>query len=871
MSSSIEEQEISAPESLLSGYAPPLGVYDELIDSSGRLRDAWRLFAAGLVAMGQSGISQRFEQARRLLRENGLLPSLPGAVHGADRHWELDPLPLLISKSEWDPLAAGIEQRAHVLDWLLADIYGPQTLLRAGVVPPELIFGQRGFLPACHGFPLPHNFFLHLYAADLVRDAQGQWTVLADSTQSPVGPGFALENRLVISRTLPNDFHSLHVQRLAGSFITLRETLQALAPQRAENPRVVLLSPGPRSSSYFEDTYLARYLGYTLVEGGDLSVRGTSVFLKTLGGLLPVDVIFRRMADEDCDPLELLYDSLHGVAGLVQAARSGQVAIANGLGSGVLEAPALMAYLPEICRRLLGEELRLPSAPTWWCGRDSDWQYVQAHFDELIIGPAVSPRGQAVVTVSTLDQRQRNELLEAVRRNRSAYAAQAVVSRSTAPVWNNGALQPWHIRLRTFGVVSPGGKFDILPGGLARATPSSAAAGPGPNLRNKDVWVLSDRPVATVTLLRPQAAAVELRRSSNDLPSRVADNLFWFGRHLERAEGLVRHLRTVVVRITSELEPGGLPELAVLVRALSEQSANKPVPPADLSDNLAALEAETMRAFYHESKPGTLDDILRAMYETASLVRDRISVDTWRIVNQLDLDLLSPRPRAALRLGESLLTLNQVFNLLSALSGLTTESMTRGPGWRFVDMGRRLERALNILRLLRKSLVHPQAETISLLEAILEIADSAMTYRYRYLTSLQLAPLLDLLLTDETNPRSVGYQLAALSDHVRQLPGKEENPLHNRETRIMIAAQAELRLVDVEALARPKEEGLRSALDNFLADIILQLWQLSDSITHTYLTHTGPSQQLGSIGLSGATSIAARASGAASAGTGGQA
>ena len=391
MSETIEERKFSPPESLLSGYAPPPGGYDELVDSSGQLRETWRLFAAGLVALGQTGVSQRFEQARRLLRENGLLPSGPGATLGSERHWEVDPLPLLISKSEWDPLAAGIEQRARVLDKLLADIYGPQTLLRAGVVPPELIFGQRGFLPACHGYPLPHNFFLHLYAADLARDASGQWTVLADFTQAPVGPGFALENRLVISRTLPSDFHSLHVQRLAGSFITLRETLQALAAQRPENPRVVLLSPGPRSSTYFEDTYLARYLGYTLVEGGDLTVRGTSVYLKTLGGLLPVDVILRRMADDDCDPLELRYDSLHGVAGLVQAVRTGQVAVANGLGSGVVEAPALMAFLPEICRRLLGEELRLPSAPTWWCGREADWQYVQSHFDELVIGPAVSP------------------------------------------------------------------------------------------------------------------------------------------------------------------------------------------------------------------------------------------------------------------------------------------------------------------------------------------------------------------------------------------------------------------------------------------------------------------------------------------------
>ena len=393
--------------------------------------------------------------------------------------------------------------------------------------------------------------------------------------------------------------------------------------------------------------------------------------------------------------------------------------------------------------------------------------------------------------------------------------------------------------------------------------------------RGKDVWVLSDRPVATITLLRPQVAAVELRRSSNDLPSRVADNLYWLGRHIERADGLVRHLRTVVMRMTSELEPSNLPALKVLVEMLADDARPVEKLPDDPDELIAALEGEILAAFVHESRSGTLDETLRSLYRTASLVRDRISADTWRIVNQLDLDLLSPRPRVlgtprvlgaprvlgtprvlgapanTLRLGDTLSVLNQVFNLLSALSGLMTESMTRGPGWRFVDMGRRLERGLIVLRLLRKTLVRSQSESTSLLESVLEIADSAMTYRYRYMTSLQLAPLLDLLLTDETNPRSLGYQVAALADHVRQLPGNHHeyavpaNPLRNRETRIMIATQAELRLVDVEALARPREEGVRWTLDSFLADMTLQLWQLSDSLTQTYFTHTGPSRQLG--------------------------
>jgi uncharacterized circularly permuted ATP-grasp superfamily protein/uncharacterized alpha-E superfamily protein len=873
MSLSIEAEESSPAENLLANYSPPPGSYDELFDDHGQMRECWRGFVAGLEVMGSQGLGQRYEQARRLLRENGIVQGAAGFPHNTDRNWELDPLPLLIAKSDWEALASALAQRVRLLNGILADLYGPQNLVREGLIPPELVFGQSGFLLPCHGVAAARNIFLHLYAGHLVRGADGQWSVFADYTQGPPGAGLALENRIVTSRILPADFHNLHVERLAGFFITLRDTLQSLSAQRSDNPRVVLLSPGPRSPSYFEDAYLARYLGYTLVEGGDLTVRGTVVSLKTLGGLLPVDVILRRMHDEEADPLELRYDSMFGLAGLVEAARNGQVVVANALGSGVLEAPALMAFLPAICRHQLGEDLKLQSVPTWWCGRDDDWSYVESYFDDLVIRPAVPSRTHGPVDTAMLDRRQRDNLLQTVRQRRGEFAAQARVHRSTAPVFINGGIEAWPIGMRMFatasrdGASSTGeGNWQVMPGGLARAMPpadgQTSITRPGTPLspdepvagsRGKDVWILSDRPVSTVTLLRPQTAAVELRRSSNDLPSRVADNLYWLGRHVERADGLVRHLRTVVVRMTSELEPSNLPDLKILVQMLADDARPAQEWPGETEELISSLEEETLAALVHESRSGTLDETLRSLYRTASLVRDRISADTWRIVNQLDLDLLAPRPagavysRSAVRLGDTVSVLNQVFNLLTSLSGLMTESMTRGPGWRFVDMGRRLERGLTVLRLLRKTLVHNHAESASLLESVLEIADSAMTYRYRYMTSLQLAPLLDLLLTDETNPRSVGFQLAALADHVRQLPGKDTNPLRNRETRIMIATQAELRLVDVEALARPREEGVRWTLDSFLADMTLQLWQLSDSLTQTYFTHTGPSRQLGAV------------------------
>ena len=655
MSISFETVETSPPENLLAHYAPCNGGYDELLDGNGQLRETWRQFAAGLEGMGAAGLAQRQEQSRRLLRENGLLQGVSGIPQAADRFWELDPLPLLLAKSEWDSLAAALAQRAHLLNLILVDLYGPQDLVREGLLPPQVVFGQRTFLLPCHGVSAPRDIFLHMYGGSLARGADGQWSVFADYTQGLLGAGLALENRIVTSRILPADFHSLHVERLAGFFITLRDTLQTLSRQHNDNPRVVLLSAGPRSPGYFEDAYLARYLGYTLVEGGDLSVRGTNVCLKTLGGLLPVDVVLRRTLDEESDSLELRADTLHGVTGLVEAARSGQVVVANALGSGLLESPALMAFLPAICRSRLGEDLKLRSVPTWWCGRDDDWSYVESHFDEMTIRPTVPARGQSQVDTAHLDGQQRERLLQAVRRHRAAYVAQHRIDRSTAPVFVRGRIEGWPIGMRLFATADRDGTYQVMPGGLARALPPSHAQTPvgrpgsghdelPAGARSKDVWILSDRPVSTVTLLRPQAAAVELRRSTYDLPSRVADNLYWLGRHVERADGQVRHLRAVVLRMTSELEPANLPDLKILVEMLADDARPAEELPSDPDELVPALEHEILAGFVHESRSGTLDETLRALYRTAALVRDRISADTWRIVNQLDLDLLAPRP-----------------------------------------------------------------------------------------------------------------------------------------------------------------------------------------------------------------------------------
>jgi uncharacterized circularly permuted ATP-grasp superfamily protein/uncharacterized alpha-E superfamily protein len=834
---------------LFEGYQPAPGAFDELLDASGQVRPHWRGFVAGLTALGRDELGRRWELARRLIREHGITYNVYADPHGTTRPWELDPIPLLIPAREWDALADALVQRARLLNLVLADLYGPQKLLAAGLVPPELVFAQPGFLHACHDLRVPHHCMLHIYAAHLARSPDGQWWVLADRTQVPSGAGYALENRIVLSRMLPNLFNECQVQRLAAFFMTLRETLQGLAPAHRDNPRIVLLSPGPHSPTYFEDAYLARYLGYTLVAGGDLAVRDNRVFLKTLAGLLPVDVILRRLYDEDCDPLELRSDSLLGVPALVHAARTGHVAVANAMGSGLLECPALMALLPALCRHLLSEDLLLPSVETWWCGRTDDLHFVRTHLDELVIKPTFPHRVLKPIFGERLSQRQRDELLQRIEAQPRNYVAQRRLVRSSVPVWTAAGPQPWHATLRSF-LVATGDTYATMPGGLMRASPTAEALGEtmAAGQGSKDVWILSEGPVRPVTLLQPPGEAVPLRRGGNELPSRVADNLFWLGRYVERAEGAARLLRSIVARLSSDADVGTMPELAKLLQALADQSQFTPAVAELEAVRPDLIEQEIFAFIFDENRAGSLRASLTATHRMASVVRDRISMDSWRVLNRMDQDfLLGTLPRGMLQLGDVLAMLNQLILNLSAFSGLGTESMTRTQAWRFLDMGRRIERSLGTSGLLGSTLVRDTPNLPPLLEALLEVADSSMTYRSRYLSTLQLAPVLDLLLTDETNPRAVAFQLVSLSEHVDNLPQAVEGPARTTEQRLVLSALTSLRLAEIADLQEVDETGVRHRLDRMVTKLITQLRGLSEAITHTYLVHAGPSRQLAEI------------------------
>ena len=875
MSSATPTPESAVSNSLFDGYQPSSASYDELMDSTGAVRPHWQPFVNGWNTLGVEELDRRRTEAQRLLRENGITYTTHDDPAAA-RPWDVDLFPLVFAPEEWQRIVAGIVQRARLLDLVIRDAYAERRLISKRALPPELIFAHPGFMRPCHGQRVPTGCFLHLYAADLVRMPDGRWHVVADRTDAPLGLGYALENRIAFARMFPGMIRDCRVERLAPFFIALQKTLRELAPQHRDNPRIVLLSAGPRSFHYFEDAYLARYLNYTLAEAGDLTVRSDRVMLKTLGGLLPVDVVFRRLADSLCDPLELQGEASLGVPGLLQAVRAGNVAVVNAVGSSLVQSPAFLPHLPGLYQMLLREEPILASLETWWSGSTEVRQQIVSQANDLILHPAftsdgvsggaaksaaVSPPADGVSVSdgtdalpfgyrdkttdpgSTVSSEDVHAWLD---RSPFSLVAHAPFERSAAPMWTSRAVHSAPVSLRVFAVRS-GGTYQVMPGGLVRVVPGQRVLDPSISAgrASKDAWVVSKTEVPDVSLLRPSGQAMKLRRGGAELPSRVADNMFWLGRYVERADTTARLMRTLVVRLADESEAAAAPELLPLLKTLAGENAL----PAELAaDGPSSRRTETERfltaLIWDECQPSSLAVTLKFLDHTANEVRDRLSLDGWKIVNRLYRGVRETPAAGRSILSDLLWILGRVISDLAAFGGMAAESMTRSQGWRFLELGRRLERSLHTISLVQNFLAEQGWERTSMQETLLEVGDSLMTYRSRYLANLRQALVLDILLTDETNPRSLAFQLAAIEDHVAHLPRDESQALLGDEQRLAMNVLNSVRQVDLAMLEETRSQNERTRLDKLLARLTEQLPRLSDLVTHKFFVHAGIPRQL---------------------------
>ena len=834
---------------LTAGYQPYSGFFDEMMDAGTGIRSHWAKFLDHMGQLSPQELAASWETARRLVQENGVTYNVHSEAGDKARPWRMDPVPLLIEPGEWRQLETGLIQRARLLNRIVADIYGERKLLAANQVPAPLILGNPSFLRPLDGIQPPGGVHLNFMAFDIARAADHRWWILNDRTQAPSGSGYALENRIVMARSLPEVFRDAQVQRLAGFFQGFSGHL--IEQTGKDDPLIVLMTPGPYNETYFEHAYLARYLGFPLVEGADLTVRDNKVFLKTLNGLKQVNMILRRVDADYCDPLELRTDSELGVAGLVAAIRAGNVLVANGLGSGVIECEALMSFLPGLCRSLLGEDLMLPSLATWWCGQEAERDYVIANLDRLILRPTFSnssiiSKARQDIHPERMSATERAALVERLKSRGFEYFGQESLALSTTPCWVDGHLEPRAVVLRVY-VAADGDSYRVMPGGLARTSdepaPQSISMQQGD--ASKDTWVLSDSPVSVFSRLGPPDQALAFRRSGDDLTSRVADNLFWLGRYAERAESSVRLLRSMILRIAGEAGAGDDPatltrltNILVDLGYIRQRSARKAA-----AGGILAVEREIAALLFERGSQNGLLELLGNLKRTASMVRDRLSVDSWRILNLLHRSAETHTSVMRLDVDRALAFLNRILEDLAAFSGMQMENMTRSPGWRLLDCGRRIERATYMAKLIRDLTVSGDPAAEGGLDLILELGDSSMTYRTRYLSSVQLPAVIDLLLVDETNPRSIAFQVEVIAEHLEALPHDRSSAVLSEEMHLVTAMASALKLTDVMQLCgRTNQRGVRKDMAAFVLKIENQTYRLSDALARRYFSHVSPTR-----------------------------
>lgn len=804
--------------------------YDEMASGHGTIRPHWRDLMATIWSMPAVQLAERQSRARAHFAEaDEFLAIYRG--EGERPSWSFDLIPLVIPEPEWRTLAAGLAQRARLLDLILADLYGPQLLIAEKIVPPYLVYANPEFLrPLRNLKPVAAAPHLYFYAADLVRMPDGAWRVFNDRTQAAAGVGYALRHRRVLARTFPEAFRAMPVMRPHPFVEQWRASLQRIGASLRDEPRAVLLTPGPYHDAYFEHVYLARELGITLVQGSDLTVRDDVVMLKTLDGLVRVDVIYRRLDGGYCDPLELEEESALGVAGLLQAARRGNVVLLNLPGSALMETPAFAPFLPELARRLLGEELALPSVTTWWCGQRHALGAVKDALDTLVLRPTFDPDPRPIEP-ATMEKDRRAALLSALEIAPERFVALERVKHGVAPTLEPDGLAPAPVLLRVAAIWNDG-HWSAMPGGMARVVKGDALY--RSTLRHggiaKDVWVLSQEGIdVNVPFVRTTSPAI--KRATGALGSRTADDLYWLGRYAERVDVGSRLLRATIDRLAGGgLGPRDMAELHLLARALQRAGwidaavAAAPIPGSMFSNGLATA-----------ANTGAMGQALTGLRRLAVSARDRITLDMWRIVNHV---LGEVRANLAVQGNDPdrlLEALDDLVRSIASFAGLVSENMTRGAGWHFLDMGRRIERGIGAARAIGGVLSGSPGQIEIGLKLALELADSTITHRTRYPAEPRPASVLDLVLADPANPRGLLYQLLRVKEHLDALGGESGAV----PAMLSVAAIAERVTGFPWARVEIGPEQVDLAPVHGLLDLVAErLMGVSDSLARSFFTHT---------------------------------
>lgn len=825
-------------------YLPGSGSYDELVDQNGEIRAAWRELWPILNQDDIYSFQKRQVLLEELIKDNGITYNLHHQNDATSRLWMMDLIPIVIAASEMRQLKSGLEQRHKLVNLILKDFYNDQELLKKRIFPPKLMMGSPSFLRACHKSVQVPNEFVHFYATDLARSPDGSWWVMSDRVDAASGLGYAMENRFISNRVYPNVFREAGIVPIKPFLETFRRSLAGLALSQMEDPLIVVLTPGPHNETFFEHSYLAKSMGFELVQGTDLTVRDQKLFLKTIEGLQQVNVVLRRLDSEWCDPLELRDDSLLGVPGLMQAIRSGNVALSNFPGCAVAESPAIMAFLPGICEYFLGESLKLPSIATWWCGQPKERDFVLDRLDKLIIKPAFGYSKEFhPIFCPKLSREELASLRNDIYNKPDFYCAQEPFNQSTTPVFDGLDLKSRPFLMRSFILSRNQDEFSMLPGGLGRIAADVPSYEYSMQMggKSKDVWVISDsnQTFEDDTEMAPEPS---IRRQVQTLSSHLADNLFWLGRNAERAEIITRTIIVVLKSILEEANKDDVRAASHLMQSLlaKKDTAESTIP----QQHDAAGFYDTLGSFIHyqvsdKENRASLVSVISNLQRTKSIVKERISGNTNNILISID-SLKQEFENENVRSDFTRLyrKLVEFLEVLACFSGMIAENITRGPDWYFLNIGKRIERCLGLNEILTASLSRKHIFEPSLLRQLLDYADSAVTYRHRYLNALDTELVIDLVVKDPTNPRAMAFQTESLKDYLNKLPHSAEFKVPHELDDMAFSIHSSIRLLDLEKFLKVDKQGQRLELNKLSLDLSGWLYQFSNTLTKQYFTMT---------------------------------
>ncbi|MEN3319231.1 MAG: hypothetical protein V7643_2632 [Mycobacterium sp.] len=831
--------------------------YDEFIDAAGNVRPAWQELAECVGERGRGGLDQLRSIVRGLVDNDGItyiqVDQHGDAVTNGDGTaepgpWHLDALPLLLSSADWDTLETGLVQRSRLLDAVLTDLYGPRHAVTSGVLPPQLLFTHPGYVRAACGIEVPGRHQLFLHGCDISRAADGTFRVNADWTQAPSGAGYALADRRVVAHAIPDLYERIGPRPTSPWAQAMRLALIDAAPESAEEPVVVVLSPGIHSETAFDQAYLASVLGFPLVESADLVVRDGKLWMRSMGTLKRVDVVLRRVDAEYADPLDLRADSRLGVVGLVEVLRRGAVTVVNTLGSGILESPGLLRFLPELAERLLGETPLLQTAPLYWGGINTERSHLLSNLSSLLIKPVTG--GDQIVGPG-LSVKQRESLAARIEATPWQWVGQELPQFSSAPTdYNQGGLSSASVGMRLFTVSQRGGYAPMI-GGLGYLLAPGNAAYRLNSVAAKDIWV---RMSTRVTVERIPSA-VELPAMT---PSptravsspRVLSDLFWMGRYAERAENMARLLtvtreRYHEYRYRREME--GSECVPVLLATLGHITGTDTGAGGDYAEMVATAQTTLWALTADRHRSGSLAQSVERLGLAARAVRDQMSNDTWMVLAAVERALLHApdSPPESQTEGDAFLSSTNSLTLagMLALSGVAAESMVQDVGWTMMDTGKRIERGLALTALLRATLTtvrsHGAEQTIT--ESTLIACESSVIYRRRMLGKVSVAAVAELVLFDTENPRSLVYQLERLRANLKALPGSSGS---SRPERLVDEIATKLRRLDPADLEQVTADGKRAELAGLLEGMHRDLRELSGLITATHLSLPGGMQHL---------------------------